>query len=117
MDSPIPSQELLSDQDLDFQDQLPYLLVQWLLSTTPLLVHQAIGLPHTHLINALIPHRLISPQDLILILSKNLIAFLNLIKSLVSRIVPTLYVDCNKFRLMINYFEVFTPLFSKIVSF
>merc|ERR1711862_628888 len=91
MVSPIPLQELLSDQDLVSQDQLPYLLVQWLLSTSPLLVHQAIGLPHTHLINALLPHRLISPQDLIL--SKNLITFLNLIKSLVISIIPTLYVD------------------------
>merc|ERR1711942_649985 len=99
MVSLIPSQELLSDQDLDCQVQLPYLLVQWLLSTTHLLVHQVIGLPHTHLINALLPHRLISPQDLILILSRNLITFLNLIKSLIISIVPTLNVDCNKSRL------------------
>ena len=117
MVSPIPSQELLSDQDLDFQDQLPYLLVQWLLSTTPLLVHQAIDLPHTHLINALLPHRLISPQDLILILSKNLITFLNLIKSLIISIVPTLYVDCNKFRLMINYFRCLLPFIVKLGHF
>merc|ERR1712002_270866 len=86
MVSPIPSQEPLLDQDLDFLDQLPNLPDQWLLFIIHLLAHQAIDLPHTH-INSLLPHRLTNPLDLILIPSQNLITFLNLSQSLVTSII------------------------------
>merc|ERR1719369_1662958 len=88
-----PSQELLLDQDLGLQDQLLCLPVLCVLSTAPLLVHQALGLHRTDMVH---PHHLFTlPLHLtnLHIPSLSLIAFLILSQSLIS--------DCTR----INYYK------------
>merc|ERR1719431_1455976 len=94
MDSLTPSQELLSDQDLDLQDQLHCLPVLWLLCTDPLLVLQDLGLHLTGMVHLRpllinVPLHIINPilnRSLItfLILSRSLITFLILSQSLIT---------------------------------